>query len=287
MSVRSHACVGGNPTQDDVRRLRQVRVHVIVGTPGRIHDLMISRRVLEPDQLNMFVLDEAGVMLSRHYTASVGILQQLPLTAQRCLFSSAPLVDDTLRFAKDLLRDAVLLESSRPLNHRPLEGTRQYFVDVGEKREWKFVTLCDVFGQLPIAQAVVFCNTRKGVAAVADRLQEKEFDFTVLSMHGELNGKQRESVVKEFQQGTKCVLVTTDLTTAAGIQTPLLVNFDMPTDEFHPAPEVYARRLGACRKGSVLSLLTREDLERGMPGVLEEFMHARIVPMPANVSELL
>ena len=62
MNVECHACIGGTSVRDDMKAL-QDGPQVVVGTPGRVHD-MIQRRVLKTDSMKMFVLDEADEMLS-------------------------------------------------------------------------------------------------------------------------------------------------------------------------------------------------------------------------------
>jgi translation initiation factor 4A len=62
MNVECHACIGGTVVRDDMKIL-QDGVHIVVGTPGRVHD-MIQRRALKTDAIKLFVLDEADEMLS-------------------------------------------------------------------------------------------------------------------------------------------------------------------------------------------------------------------------------
>jgi translation initiation factor 4A len=63
MQVQCHACIGGTNVRDDIRKLQE-GVHIVVGTPGRVYD-MIDRRALRVTDIKMFVLDEADEMLSR------------------------------------------------------------------------------------------------------------------------------------------------------------------------------------------------------------------------------
>lgn len=64
--VKVHACVGGTVVKEDIRKLKDEHLHVVVGTPGRIHDMM-RRGFLKTDYLRLFVLDEADEMLSRGF----------------------------------------------------------------------------------------------------------------------------------------------------------------------------------------------------------------------------
>jgi translation initiation factor 4A len=75
--VKCHACVGGTSVRED-QRILQSGVHVVVGTPGRVYD-MLRRRALRPDFIKMFVLDEADEMLSRGFKDQIyDIFQLLP-----------------------------------------------------------------------------------------------------------------------------------------------------------------------------------------------------------------
>ena len=77
LQVKCHACVGGTSVREDTRIL-QAGVHVVVGTPGRVYD-MLRRRALRADSIRMFVLDEADEMLSRGFKDQIyDIFQLLP-----------------------------------------------------------------------------------------------------------------------------------------------------------------------------------------------------------------
>lgn len=71
LGVKVHACVGGTSVRED-QRILQSGVHVVVGTPGRVFD-MLRRQSLRPDHIKMFVLDEADEMLSRGFKDQVTV----------------------------------------------------------------------------------------------------------------------------------------------------------------------------------------------------------------------
>ena len=92
MDVQVHACVGGTAVRDDIRTL-QGGVHVVVGTPGRVYD-MINRRALRLDSIKQFFLDEADEMLSRGFKDQIiDIFKFLPDSVQVCLFSATMPLD--------------------------------------------------------------------------------------------------------------------------------------------------------------------------------------------------
>merc|ERR1712203_593632 len=108
-----------------------------------------------------------------------------------------------------------------------LEGIRQFYVAI-EREQWKLDTLCDLYETLTISQAIIYCNTRRKVEYLTEQLTKR--DFTVSSMHADLNQAERQLVMREFRSGSSRVLISTDLL-ARGIdvqQVSLVINFDLP-----------------------------------------------------------
>ena len=103
-------------------------------------------------------------------------------------------------------------EPSRPppvCSATPLQqGIKQFFVAV-EREEWKFDTLCDLYDTLTITQAVIFCNTKRKVDWLTEKMRQN--NFTVSAMHGEMPQKERDAIMGEFRGGETRVLITTDV----------------------------------------------------------------------------
>ncbi|ETO14043.1 eukaryotic initiation factor 4A-I, partial [Reticulomyxa filosa] len=111
-------------------------------------------------------------------------------------------------------------------------------------------------------------------------------DFTVSAMHGDMDQKDREMIMKEFRSGSTRVLITTDLL-ARGIDVhsvSLVINYDLPTNR-----ENYIHRIGRSgrfgRKGASINLVTNED--EGQLLEIEQFYHTKIVELPRDVSEAI
>jgi len=119
-NVKVHACVGGTVVREDIRILKS-GIHIVVGTPGRVLDMM-KRGFLKTDYLKLFTLDEADEMLSRGFQTQIkDIFKYLPGDIQISLFS-ATLPPDILRLTKHFMRDpAKILVKSQELT---LEGIR-------------------------------------------------------------------------------------------------------------------------------------------------------------------
>lgn len=164
-----------------------------------------------------------------------------------------------------------------------LEGIKQFFVQV-EKQEWKYETLCDLYEVVSISQAVIFCNTRRGVDQLNEHL--KSNGFTVSCIHGDMDQKQRDMIMKEFRTCSSRVLITTDLL-ARGIdvqQVSLVINFDLPK-----CRENYIHRIGRSgrfgRKGVAINFVTTET-ERVLKDI-EQHYHTQIEEMPMNIADIV
>jgi len=279
LKVKCHACIGGTSVRDDIDKLREGQ-HLVVGTPGRVFD-MIGKRHLRVDDLKTFVLDEADEMLSRGFKDQIyDIFKTLPPNIQVCLFS-ATMPPEILELTTKFMRDAVRILVKK--DELTLEGIRQFYVAI-EKEEWKLDTLCDLYETLTITQAIIYCNTRRKVDFLADQLTKR--DFTVSTMHAELDQKERDLVMREFRSGSSRVLISTDLL-ARGIdvqQVSLVINYDLPQNM-----ENYLHRIGRSgrfgRKGVAINFVTNNDV-RTMKDI-ERYYHTQIEEMPMDIADLI
>ncbi|KAF9112418.1 translation initiation factor eIF4A [Mortierella sp. AM989] len=279
MKVLCHACIGGTNVREDMKIL-QDGVHVVVGTPGRVFD-MINRGALKTDSMKMFILDEADEMLSRGFKDQIyDVFQRLPPSTQVVLLSATmptEVMEVTTKFMREPIR--ILVKK----DELTLEGIKQFYVAV-EKEEWKLDTLCDLYETVTITQAVIFCNTRRKVDWLTEKLTARE--FTVSAMHGDMEQGQREVIMKEFRSGSSRVLIATDLL-ARGIdvqQVSLVINYDLPSNK-----ENYIHRIGRGgrfgRKGVAINFVTADDTR--MLREIEQFYSTQILEMPMNVADLI
>jgi len=277
--VKCHACIGGTSVRDDIDKLRDGQ-HLVVGTPGRVYD-MVGKRHLRVDDLVTFVLDEADEMLSRGFKDQIyDIFKCLPPNVQVCLFS-ATMAPEILDMTTKFMRDAVRILVKK--DELTLEGIRQFYVAI-EKEEWKLDTLCDLYETLTITQAIIYCNTRRKVDFLADQLTKR--DFTISTMHADLDQKERDLVMREFRSGSSRVLISTDLL-ARGIdvqQVSLVINYDLPGNM-----ENYLHRIGRSgrfgRKGVAINFVTNSDV-RTMKEI-ERYYHTQIEEMPMDIADMI
>ncbi|PIA37811.1 hypothetical protein AQUCO_03000386v1 [Aquilegia coerulea] len=279
MNVHAHACVGGKSLAEDIRKLDH-GVHVVSGTPGRVCD-MIKRRTLRTRAIKLLVLDESDEMLSRGFKDQIyDVYRYLPPEIQVVLIS-ATLPNEILEITSKFMTDPIRILVKR--DELTLEGIKQFFVAVG-KEEWKFDTLCDLYDTLTITQAVIFCNTKRKVDWLCEKMRSN--NFTVSSMHGDMPQQERDAIMSEFRQTETRVLITTDVW-ARGLdveQVSLVINYDLPNNR-----ELYIHRIGRSgrfgRKGVAINFVRNDDIR--ILRDIEQYYSTQIDEMPVNVQDLI
>uniref|UniRef100_A0A0E0KFN0 RNA helicase n=1 Tax=Oryza punctata TaxID=4537 RepID=A0A0E0KFN0_ORYPU len=276
INIQVHACIGGKSIGEDIRKLEH-GVHVVSGTPGRVCD-MIKRRTLRTRAIKLLILDEADEMLGRGFKDQIyDVYRYLPPELQVCLIS-ATLPHEILEMTSKFMTDPVRILVKR--DELTLEGIKQFFVAV-EKEEWKFDTLCDLYDTLTITQAVIFCNTKRKVDWLTERMRSN--NFTVSAMHGDMPQKERDAIMAEFRSGATRVLITTDVW-ARGLDVSLVINYDLPNNR-----ELYIHRIGRSgrfgRKGVAINFVKKEDIR--ILRDIEQYYSTQIDEMPMNVADLI
>ncbi|KAI3357752.1 hypothetical protein L3Q82_016157 [Scortum barcoo] len=226
-----------------MERGTKLQEQIVIGTPGTILDWCTKYKLIDPKKITMFVLDEADVMIATqgHRDQSIRIHRQLSKDCQMLLFS-ATFEDSVWRFAEQVVPDPNIIRLKR--EEETLDTIKQFYVVCREKED-KFTALCNLYGSLTIAQAMIFCHTRKMAAWLTTNLTKEGHQVALLS--GEMLVEQRAAVIERFRNGKEKVLVTTNVC-SRGIdveQVSLVVNFDLPVDlDGNADNETYLHRIG-------------------------------------------
>ena len=277
LKIKISLLIGGTKVGADIDKLKE-GPQVLVGSPGRVLDL-INRKQISLAYLQNFILDEADEMLSKGFLDIIkDIISLIPTTAKILLFSATmpkDIVNLTTKFMKD---PAKILVKNEELT---LEGIRQYYVFL--KKEDKFDVLTQIYKGIEIAQAIIYCNTKKTVETLKEELTKK--GHVVSAIHGDMKQYDRDAVMRDFRSGAARVLVTTDLL-ARGIdvyQVSLVINYEMPKEK-----ETYIHRIGRSgrfgRKGNAINFVTpaeKDNLEE-----IQKFYNTQIEALPSDLSEL-
>lgn len=274
-----HCSIGGTRISEEKQNLGR-GVHVVIGTPGRIYD-MITRRCLDLTQLKTFVLDEADEMLSRGFLDNIkDICQHIPVQSQACIFS-ATMPPEAIEISKNFMRNPLKIIVNK--EELTLEGILQYYVDTG-KNEYKYEVICDLYEALHASQTVIFCSTIKRVEHLYDTM--KRNNFAVDAIHGRMTHKERNDIMRQFRSGAVRFLIATDLV-ARGIDVQgvnLVINYDLPNDI-----ENYIHRIGRAgrfgRKGLAITLVTERDIDDLLK--IQQYYNTQIEQLPANLNALI
>ncbi|KAJ8016922.1 hypothetical protein DPEC_G00012390 [Dallia pectoralis] len=220
-----------------------IQEQIVIGTPGTVLDWCSKLKAIDPKKINVFVLDEADVMIATqgHQDQSIRIQRLLPKECQMLLFS-ATFEDSVWKFAERVIPDPNIIKLKR--EEETLDTIKQYYVLCNDNEE-KFTALCNIYGAITIAQAMIFCHTRKTAGWLAAELIKEGHVVALLS--GEMTVEQRAAVIERFREGKEKVLVTTNVC-SRGIdveQVSVVINFDLPMDKDGNADnETYLHRIG-------------------------------------------
>jgi translation initiation factor 4A len=227
------------------------------------------------------ILDEADEMLDRGFRDQIyDIFQMLKEDVQVAIFS-ATMPPEALEISEKFLRNPVkILVKTEEVT---LDGIKQFYIAVGSE-QYKFDTLCDLYETLSITQAIIYCSSRRKVEWLADMMNEQ--DFTVSSMHGDMDTAERKLIMKEFRSGSSRILITTDLLSRGiDVQTvSLVINYDLPAKK-----ESYIHRIGRGgrfgRKGVAINFVT-DDAVRSLREI-ETYYQTDVKEMPVDIANLI
>ncbi len=252
---------GGEPIYHQIRKLKR-GAQVVVGTPGRTKD-HLDRGILKAGNLNTLILDEADEMLKMGFKDELeAILAYLPEERQTLLFSAT--MPKTVEYlAKKYTNEPKKIHIAR--KNMTNENITQKFYLV--KRRHKIDALLRMIDFQDPKQALIFCNTKRGVDQLSEAFQKK--NVVSDKIHGDIPQAQRLETIKRFNAGHLNLLIATDVA-ARGLDidgVDAVYNYDVPTH-----PENYVHRIGrtgrAGRTGEASTIVSREDIN-----FLTEIMH--------------
>jgi ATP-dependent RNA helicase DeaD len=249
LNVRVLPVYGGSSYSRQIRRLKE-GVKVVVGTPGRLLDL-INRKALDLSTVQIVILDEADEMLSMGFIDDVeSILKATPDERQTALFS-ATMPKEIRRLADKYLNDPQYIS----IKHKGLtvESIDQRYYLVNNRD--KMAALTRLFEMEDITSALIFTKTRVSSDELATQLAGR--GYSAEALNGDLSQDARERVLKRFRSHQIKVLVATDVA-ARGLDIDDIshvFNYDLPYDV-----EYYVHRIGrtarAGKTGIAISLIT-------------------------------
>jgi translation initiation factor 4A len=272
--------VGGTSVMEDSIELRNNPPHIIVGTPGRVYD-MIRRKNINMNSIELFILDEADEMLSKGFKEQIyDIFKNFNNDVQVAIFS-ATMPEDVLTLTNKFMRDPVKI-ILKP-EELTLECIQQYFVALPGDND-KFETLKDLFAFLQISQCIIYVNTIKRVNDLYEAMKKE--GFPVCHIHSSMDKTERDKTFQKFRTGSSRVLISSGIT-ARGIdiqQVSVVINFDITRDV-----DTYLHAIGRSgrygRKGLAINFVTKQDLDQMRK--IERHYGISIKELPSDIRNLI
>lgn len=226
-----------------VPRGQAVHAQIIVGTPGLVNDL-VNRRLININNIKVFVLDEADNMLDAQNLGDqcVRLKKRIPKTAQLVLFS-ATFPEEVRRYAERFVPNANSLQlKQEELN---VAGIKQLYMDC-RSEDHKFEVLCELYGLLTIGSSIIFVEKKDTSEKLWHKMKQEGHKVSLL--HGSLEAGERDRLIDDFREGRSKVLITTNVL-ARGIDiasVSMVVNYDLPVmgPERRADPSTYLHRIG-------------------------------------------
>lgn len=281
--TKSLAVYGGISLEGQIKGLRRDRPQIVVGTPGRVMDL-IDRGVLILDNAKFAVLDEADEMLDMGFIDDVKhILSKLGEDKKTWMFS-ATMPAPILSLIKTYLKDPLVVKVQKKTSTNESIEQKHYVVRHSHMSE----AICRILDSLDDYYGMIFCRTKIDAKTLADELNARGYPSD--SMHGDMSQQQRDITMKNFKMKKINMLVCTDVA-ARGIDVDNLthvINYGLPQDI-----ESYVHRIGrtgrAGQSGVAITLV--EPNERYRLRMVENNTKARIVqatlPTPKELKEVM
>jgi len=252
LDLYSALVVGGVSVDRQIRDLKR-RPHFIIGTPGRLKDLM-NRRLIRLENATTLVLDEADRMLDMGFLPDIrAIVNEMP-TDRQTLFFSATITPEIQMLVNSFLKDPVTISVRTSETNEHVEQT---VIEARDKNH-KVELLTEMLRGKDYEKVLIFGETKFGVQRLSDHLDNS--GIPSVAIHGNKNQSQRQRALKQFKDERVRVMVATDVA-ARGLDIPNVshvINFDTPQNY-----EDYIHRIGRTgRAGASGKAHTFIDIQR-------------------------
>lgn len=254
VSVTSLTLIGDVNIFNQIKKLKEIKPHIIVGTPGRVLDLM-NKKKISAHTIKTIVIDEADNLLDNTSSAFVKDIIKKTMKDREILIFSATINKNTLETAKALMKDPVIFKNESNFSLNPVIEHMYIETDPREKSE----VLRKLTSAINLQKAVVFVNNVYNIDLVAERLNYH--NKNAFAMHNKLTKEQRQNAMEKFRKGQIKILVSSDIS-ARGFDienVTHIINLDFPSN-----PLEYLHRAGRTARGKnsgcTISLVTAKEM---------------------------
>ncbi|EME31126.1 DEAD-box ATP-dependent RNA helicase CshC [Galdieria sulphuraria] len=246
MGIRSISLIGGANIQRQIDSLKERQPHIVLGTPGRLYELLIERHILNATQVSIVVIDEVDHCLDMPSNG-----EKLEALLQRCasrkqtIFCSATCSSQCVVEASKRYQNNAVVLGSEWTPHGVPQNIHHFMITTSKHKHLEAIRSILFAHPLPSA-VIIFVNDQHRAGVIASKLQE--FKLKVTYMQGNQTKMERAKVLKDFRQLKYPILVCTEVL-ARGMDFPFVshvIQLELPTDAQH-----YLHRAGRCGRAGV------------------------------------
>ena len=255
MDIKSLSIMGESNIEKQIKKLKEIKPHIIVGSPGRILDL-IKKRKITAHTIKTIVLDEADNLLSKNKPTIIKDIIKSTMKDRQLMFFSASINKETLNLAKTLVKDVEIIKIE---NKSEINPKIEHICILGSLRD-RFENLRKLLAAEQPKRAIVFVNNNTDLRQINEKLQYHKVKSTAI--YGNASKEERQRALDAFRRGKCNVLVSSDLS-ARGLDIPEvshIISLDFPVN-----PDEYLHRAGRTARGDnsgvSVCLITNKDIE--------------------------
>ena len=241
--------------EKQIKKLKEIKPHIIIGSPGRILDL-IKKRKITAHTIKTIVLDEADNLLSKNKPTIIKDIIKSTMKDRQLMFFSASINKETLNLAKTLVKEVEIIKIE---NKSEINPRIEHICILGSLRD-RFENLRKLLAAEQPKRAIVFVNNNTELRQINEKLQYHKVKSTAI--YGNASKEERQRALDSFRRGKCNVLVSSDLS-ARGLDIPEvshIISLDFPVN-----PNEYLHRAGRTARGNnsgvSLCLITNKDIE--------------------------
>ena len=255
MDIKSLSIMGESNIEKQIKKLKEIKPHIIVGSPGRILDL-IKKRKITAHTIKTIVLDEADNLLSKNKPTIIKDIIKSTMKDRQLMFFSASINKETLNLAKTLVKEVEIIKIE---NKSEINPKIEHICILGSLRD-RFENLRKLLAAEQPKRAIVFVNNNTELRQINEKLQYHKVKSTAI--YGNASKEERQRALDSFRRGKCNVLVSSDLS-ARGLDIPEvshIISLDFPVN-----PDEYLHRAGRTARGDnsgvSVCLITNKDIE--------------------------
>ncbi len=252
-TIRIDVVTGGTDRDQSIEHLESRQPHIVIGTPGRLHDLVFKENVLKIYTASYFIIDEADMALDQNFVEELSNLANVCTKAKFMVFS-ATIPERLLPFLRKYLKNPVTIKvhpdeiSNLNIDH--------FFIKTKEKARLEILN--QILNSINPYLAIIFCNTKESAEEVHQVMEDKNYNVTLF--HGGLSHRKRKQLIQRINHLDFQYIVATDIL-ARGIDiigVSHVINYELPSDT-----EFYIHRTGRTGRvnmdGEAISLYEFND----------------------------